>query len=175
TTTCGRRHPAGPSAATHADNVITAETNDPQALLEHVARLHAALRFDGVLTSCDYYLHTAAAVAAHLGLPGPDPEAVRRAYRKDLAREAMRQAGLPGPAFAVTDGWAATVAAADQLGYPLVVKPVDLCAGMYVRAVADPAQLRVAYDALAGFGGQRAPAAPGTAGAAGGSCSPAPR
>ncbi|MFC5945357.1 ATP-grasp domain-containing protein [Micromonospora harpali] len=135
-----------------ADNVVTAETNDPAALAAHVARLHAALRFDGVLTSCDYYLHTAAEVAAHLGLPGPDPAAVRRAYRKDLAREAMRRAGLPGPAFAVTDGWADTLAAAERLGFPLVAKPVDLCAGMYVRAVADPAQLRSAYDALAGFG-----------------------
>lgn len=134
-----------------ADNVLTAETNNPSELLPHVERLHAALRFDGVLTSCDYYLGTAARLAARLGLPGARPEAVERAYRKDLAREAMRRAGVPQPAFAVAETWAETARAAALLRYPLVVKPVDLCAGMLVRRVDDEAELREAFEALAGF------------------------
>ena len=146
---------ASPVAGAHplltAENVLTAETNDLPTLLPHLAGLHRTLRFDGVVTSCDYYLGTAARIAAHLGLPGADPASVECAYRKDLARAAMRRAGLPGPAFAVTEGWPRTLAAARTLGYPLVVKPVDLCAGMHVRRVTDEAGLRQAYEALAGF------------------------
>lgn len=134
-----------------ADNIITADTNDEASLLPQVARLHEVMRFDAVITSCDYYLGTVARLAAHLGLPGAQPEAVERAYRKDLARRRMRAAGLAGPAFAVVDGWPPMRDAARKLGFPLVVKPVDLCAGMFVRLVDDEVQLREAFDALAGF------------------------
>ncbi|MFV2086443.1 ATP-grasp domain-containing protein [Micromonospora sp. LOL_021] len=147
-----RGAPAGgahPLLAAH--NVLTAETNDLPGLLEHAEQLHRALRFDGVLTSCDYYLDTAAQLAAHLGLPGADPAAVRRAYRKDLARAAMDAADVPQPRYALAQSWSDVAQAARELGFPLVVKPVDLCAGMYVREVADEAGLRAAFDALTGF------------------------
>ncbi|MEU8328595.1 ATP-grasp domain-containing protein [Micromonospora sp. NPDC048839] len=145
-----------------ADNVITAETNDLDMLLPQVQRLHEVLRFDGVVTSCDYYLGTVAGLAAHMGLPGVQPEAMERAYRKDLTRQRMQAAGLPGPAFAVSEDWLGAQAAARRLGFPLVIKPVDLCAGMFVRLVADETQLREAFDALDGFpvnarGQRRAP------------------
>jgi biotin carboxylase len=146
---------AVPDAGSHplltARNVLTAETNDLPWLMEFMARVHGVLRFDGVVTSCDYYLGTAARLAAHLGLPGARPEAVECAYRKDLARAAMRRAGVPQPAYAVAGGWSQVHRAAEGLGYPLVVKPVDLCAGMYVRKVADPVDLRAAFDELAAF------------------------
>ncbi|GGL37751.1 ATP-grasp domain-containing protein [Planomonospora parontospora] len=146
---------SAPSTRPHpllaADNVLTAETNDLSALLSQVERLHDALGFDGVLSSCDYYLPAVAEVAAHLGLPGPSPEAVRRACRKDLARAALQGAGVPGPRFAAASSWEQAVEAAAGLGYPLVVKPVDLCAGMYVRKVRDPAELRTAFLALKEF------------------------
>ncbi|GAA3465022.1 ATP-grasp domain-containing protein [Saccharothrix longispora] len=146
-----RSAPAHPHPLLAADNVLTAETNDVPALLDHVARLHDVLRFDGVVSSCDYYLSTVARVAHHLGLPGPDPLAVERAYRKDLTRAALRDAGVPGPRFALAEDWPATAEAASDLGYPLVVKPVDLCAGMHVRRVADEAELREAFAALEAF------------------------
>ncbi|MEH6379500.1 ATP-grasp domain-containing protein [Streptomyces sp. KLMMK] len=134
-----------------ARNVVRADTNDPAALLPHVEQLHAALRFDGVLTSCDYYLPTAARIAARLGLPGPPVRAVTDACRKDATRRALDRAGLPGPRFAVCPDWTATAEAARDLGYPLVLKPVDLCAGMYVRRVDDEAGLAAAHRALADF------------------------
>ncbi|GAA3682928.1 ATP-grasp domain-containing protein [Lentzea roselyniae] len=146
-----RAAPAHPHPLLAADNVLTADTNDVATLLDHVERLHAVLRFDGVISSCDYYLPTVARVAAHLGLPGPDPHAVERACRKDLTRTALRDAGVPGPRFALADDWPALAKAAAELGYPLVVKPVDLCAGMHVRKVAGEPELREAFAALEAF------------------------
>ncbi|MGN9757764.1 ATP-grasp domain-containing protein [Streptomyces sp. SD31] len=134
-----------------ARNVITTETNDLDALLPEVERLHSVLGFDGVVTSCDYYLPTVARIAGHLGLPGPGPEAVENACRKDTTRRVLADAGLPGPRFAVHEEWADLARAAKEIGYPLVVKPVDLCAGMYVRRVDDESQLADAFRALADF------------------------
>ncbi|MFD3613876.1 ATP-grasp domain-containing protein [Streptomyces sp. NPDC058676] len=134
-----------------ARHVITADTNDIEALLPQVERLHAVLGFDGVLTSCDYYLPTAARIAGRLGLPGPGPEAVADACRKDATRRVLADAGVPGPRFAVHEEWADLARAAREIGYPLVVKPVDLCAGMYVRRVDDESELADAVRALAGF------------------------
>ncbi|MGF0318087.1 ATP-grasp domain-containing protein [Nocardia fluminea] len=134
-----------------AANVFTAETNDESTLLPHVRKLHAAFGFDGVLTSCDYYLPTVAAIAADLGLPGPGRTAVADACDKHRTRLICRAAGVAGPDFAVAQDWDEIVRAATELGYPLVVKPVDLCGGMFVRRVSDEAELRVAVDAIAGF------------------------
>ncbi|WP_223732186.1 ATP-grasp domain-containing protein [Streptomyces purpurogeneiscleroticus] len=145
-----------------ARNVLTADTNDLDTLLPYAEQLHAALGFDGVITSCDYYLPTVARIAGHLGLPGPAPEAVENACRKDATRRVLADAGLPQPRFAVCADRSEAAAAAAEIGYPLVLKPVDLCAGMFVRKVADEAELQRAYRAIEDFpvnarGQRRAP------------------
>ncbi|MCZ4611122.1 ATP-grasp domain-containing protein [Streptomyces sp. Lzd4kr] len=134
-----------------ARNVLTADTNDTDALLPEVARLHSVLGFDGVITSCDYYLPAVARIAGHLGLPGPGPEAVANACRKDATRRILTEAGLPGPRFAVHEEWADLARAAREIGYPLVAKPVDLCAGMYVRRIEHEAELAELFRTLADF------------------------
>ncbi|MDN3027448.1 ATP-grasp domain-containing protein [Streptomyces sp. S.PB5] len=146
---------SAPEGAAHpllgARNIITADTNDTDTLLPEIERLHAVLGFDGVLTSCDYYLPAVARIAGRLGLPGPGPEAVENACRKDATRRILAEAGVPGPRYAVHEEWADLARAAREIGYPLVVKPVDLCAGMYVRRVDDEEQLAAAVRALAEF------------------------
>ncbi|MGW6915188.1 ATP-grasp domain-containing protein [Kitasatospora sp. NPDC054939] len=141
----------GPHPLLAAENILTADTNDDAVLLPYAERLHRVLGFDGVLSSCDYYLPAVARVARRLGLPGPDPEAVTAACRKDLTRRTLAAAGVPGPAYALCGDREQALAAARTLGYPLVVKPVDLCAGMLVRAVADERELDAALRALADF------------------------
>ncbi|MFJ9947172.1 ATP-grasp domain-containing protein [Kitasatospora sp. NPDC091207] len=152
----------GPHPLLAAANVLTADTNDPATLLPYVERLHGVLGFDGVVSSCDYYLPLVARVAERLGLPGPAPDAVTAACRKDLTRRALAGAGVPGPAYALCADREQASAAARALGYPLVVKPVDLCAGMFVRAVHEAGELDSALRALEAFpvnarGQRRAP------------------
>ncbi|MCY0949672.1 ATP-grasp domain-containing protein [Streptomyces sp. H27-S2] len=158
--------PTAPADGTHpllaARHVVTADTNDTQTLLPFAERLHGLLGFDGVLSSCDYYLPAVARTAERLGLPGPAPRAVENACRKDRTRRVLAEAEVPGPRFAVCTDAAAARAAAREIGYPLVVKPVDLCAGMLVRQVGDDAELERACRAVAEFpvnarGQERAP------------------
>ncbi|MBZ3901829.1 MULTISPECIES: ATP-grasp domain-containing protein [Streptomyces] len=134
-----------------ARNVVTADTNDVDTLLPEVDRLHTVFGFDGVVSSCDYYLPTVARIAGHLGLPGPGPQAVADACRKDATRRVLADADVPGPRFALHEEWADLARAAREIGYPLVVKPVDLCAGMYVRRVDNETELTAAVRALADF------------------------
>lgn len=147
-----RAAPAGgPHPLLAARNVITADTNDTDTLVPHLERLHAVLAFDGVVSSCDYYLPAVARTAERLGLPGATAEAVGAACRKDLTRRVLAEAGVPGPRFAVCEDLAQAATAASEIGYPLVVKPVDLCGGMLVREVRDARELELACRALSGF------------------------
>lgn len=144
-----------PSAEGHpvllnADEVITVETNDFDQLMGRAIELHRIKPFDGVLTTCDYYLATVAAVARRLGLPGVSPESMRVATRKDLVREACRRAGLPGPAFGAVRSLEEARRFAQENDFPLVVKPVDLCASEGVLLVRTWDELQEAFARAVG-------------------------
>lgn len=142
----GSPHPVLAEAA----EITVVDTNDTAVLTDAAWRAARRQRIDGVLTTCDYYLTAAASVAAELGLPGGDPDVLRRATRKDQVRRAIEAAGLPNAAFAVAATWPAACAAADAIGYPLVAKPVDLNSGTAVRLVADEAALKDAFWEVTG-------------------------
>ncbi len=86
----------------------------------------------------------AAAAIEHTGLVfiGPTPEQIRRFGAKDEARAAAADAGVPLPRgtrpFVDVD---AAVAAADSVGFPLLVKSVAGGGGIGMLACDDPAEL----------------------------------
>lgn len=63
----------------------------------------------------------------------------------------LAEAGVQGPRFALCADAVQAAVAAREIGYPLVVKPVDLCAGMLVREVRDERELEAACRALEEF------------------------
>ncbi|GAA4943376.1 hypothetical protein GCM10023238_06600 [Streptomyces heliomycini] len=128
--------------------MITADTtDDTETLLPRVERLHSVLGFDGVITSCDYYLPWWRGRPPGSGCR-PAPEAVENACRKDATRRVLADAGVPGPRFAVHEEWAELARSAEGIGYPLVVKPVDLAPACTYGAVDDEEQLAAAVKAL---------------------------
>lgn len=135
----------------HAANVLTTETNDVAALIGLLQVQHGVMRFDGVVTICDYYIDTVVQVARALGLPQAFPASVAMVRRKHLVREALQRAVLPNPAFRAVTSWAAARTAAIDIGYPLVLKPSDLASSAFVRLVHDEAQLHAAFTALEQF------------------------
>ncbi|NOT27632.1 MAG: ATP-grasp domain-containing protein [Acidobacteria bacterium] len=135
----------------HAEHVLTAETNQLQALTEFLRGQHELLHFDGVITICDYYVDAVAHVAKALGLPQAFPASIGLERRKHLVRQALDRAGLPNPAYAVTTSWPATREAAERIGYPVVVKPPDLASSAFVRLVKDERELHDAFSSLERF------------------------
>jgi len=111
-------------------------------------------RFDGgagvagITSSSEYFIATAAALAARFGLAGPDAESVRAARDKSRQREVLGAGGVPVPAFRAVSSAAGAEAAAREIGCPVVVKPVDGSGSVGVRACADPAEVEAHAAAL---------------------------
>jgi biotin carboxylase len=101
----------------------------------------------GVTSSSEYFMHTAASVAAELGLPGPDAAAVARCRDKATQRQWLTSRDVPVPDFAVCRTPVQAHDAARAMAAPVVVKPVGGSGSEGVLACADP-------DTAAGWAGQ---------------------
>jgi len=134
-----------------AGNVLTAETNDTEGLIEFLRVQHRTLMFDGVSSICDYYVETVSEVANALNLPHPFSSRISSVRRKHKVRSALSQAGLPNPRFSVCADWPSTLEAAREIGFPLVIKPADLASSAYVRLVEDESSLLAAVEQLRKF------------------------
>ena len=84
---------------------------------------------------------------------GPPPEAIEAMGDKIAARNAVAAAGVPvapGTAAPLTDS-AAALAAADGVGFPLMVKAAAGGGGMGMAVAADPAALRAEVERVSAF------------------------
>ncbi|HEX8696888.1 MAG TPA: ATP-grasp domain-containing protein [Longimicrobium sp.] len=104
------------------------------------ARWGGAAGVAGITSSSEYFVATAAALAARFGLPGPDAASVRAARDKSRQREVLAAGGVPSPAFRAVSSAPEAAAAAREIGFPVVLKPVDGSGSVGVRACADPAE-----------------------------------
>lgn len=111
----------------HVDDIIAAARS-----------WHAEERFDGVLTFSESAVVTVAAVAEALGLPGIGVEAARTSRNKLLMRQAHERAGVPRPRFRFAPDVATALAAAEEFGYPVILKPTLGAASNFVFRVDDP-------------------------------------
>ncbi|MDR2360249.1 MAG: ATP-grasp domain-containing protein [Oscillospiraceae bacterium] len=131
----------------YADNVIETETNDTPGLIDAVK----SVPFDGVTTVCDYYIETAREIARAYNRPCPFPAEVKSVRQKHLMRQAIDKARLPNPAYRLASTWAQVEAAGAEIGYPLVLKPVDLASSAFVRLIQNAEDLKSAYNDLEAF------------------------
>ncbi len=119
---------------------VLASTLDVEAMTAAAQRLAAPL--DGVLCWDEGRIQAAADLSAALGLPGPTPAAIARCRDKHLTRAALAAAGVPQPASVLVADVAGALAAADRIGYPVVLKPRALAASLGVVLVEDDSALR---------------------------------
>jgi biotin carboxylase len=92
----------------------------------------------------------AAAVAARLGLRHSPPEAVAATRDKRRLRAALAAAGVSQPGWEAVEAVpSAALAAAGRLGYPVVLKPVDLAGSRGVIRADQPAGLVAAVERVA--------------------------
>ncbi|MFC9133187.1 ATP-grasp domain-containing protein [Streptomyces sp. NPDC057099] len=113
------------------------DTGDLPAVLDACAALAADGGLAAIASSSEYFVAAAADAAAKSGLPGPDGDAVTRCRDKDAQRRALAAAGVPVPAFRAVEGVAEALAAADEIGHPVVLKPVSGSGSTGVRLCRD--------------------------------------
>ena len=114
-----------PNAIGFSENGVEREvvsTIDIPAVVE-VAKRH---KVDGVMTlATDLPMRSVAAVAKELGLPGISEESAIKATDKAEMRKALKEAGVPIPAFFRAASEEEFWEAADKLCPPFMVKPAD--------------------------------------------------
>ena len=115
------RNPDAPGLA-EADIAKVVDFSDVEAVLKATARI----TIDGVMTvSADRAVPVVAAVAEARGLPGIGVETAHLMTNKIAMRRQLADAGVPQPRFAALRTISETRRAADEVGFPSVLKPAD--------------------------------------------------
>jgi carbamoyl-phosphate synthase large subunit len=141
------RNPAAPALGM-ADDVEIVDTRDREAVLR-LARRH---RIDGIVAEqTDVAVATAAFVAESLALPGLGLDAATAATNKFVMRERCRAAGLPMPKYACVMSSEDAAAAAAEIGFPVVVKPLDAQSSRGVAKLQSRAEVAAWFETASGF------------------------
>jgi biotin carboxylase len=82
-------------------------------------------RFDGVQTSVEFAVTTAALLADHFGCPGLPPSTMLRFRDKSLQKRRLREAGVPTSRCTVIDD-IYDVSAVEPPDWPAVLKPIGI-------------------------------------------------
>ena len=117
---------------------------DPDAVVERVVSAHCDRPVAGVVATDDGTVEIANRAAAALGLAHNAPSAARITRRKDLARAALAQAGLPVPAVRRVHLRCPLRPQLAGVEFPCVVKPLALSASRGVIRADDPPDLEAA-------------------------------
>lgn len=117
-----------------------------------LADLHRRRPVHGVATFGEPLIVVQAEAQARLGLPGNPPEAVRTAQSKLAQRRRLREAGIERIPFREITGPGDVPAAAAEVGFPAVLKPVHGAASFLVTKVHSADELlEKLHEALAAY------------------------
>lgn len=128
-----------------ADETRLADFSDGDAMLA----IAEDAGVDAVCSSCnDFSALSCAYVAERLDLPGHDClETSRLLHHKDRFREFSAANGFPVPRAVGVGCRDEAIAAIEELGFPVIVKPVDLTGGKGVARVDAPLEAAPAVEA----------------------------
>ncbi|HET9137753.1 ATP-grasp domain-containing protein [Actinophytocola sp.] len=120
---------------------------DRDAVLAAARELAATTPVLGVLSWDEALIVNTAQVADMLGLPGAGIAGIEGCRDKFRSRQVVTAAGVAQPRFEFVRDEARAVAAAETIGYPVVVKPRGLGASIGVVLAADAPAVRKAFHA----------------------------
>lgn len=121
---------------------VLPSTADGIAMAETARTLNKEEPIDGVLCWDEARIHATAQVAEALGLRNGDPAVIQRLRDKGQTRQALAAAGVAQPRSVPVRTLPEALAAAEQVGYPAILKPRGLGASLGVVRVEDAGQLR---------------------------------
>lgn len=98
-------------------------TTDAETVTQVLAACHAAEPIDVVTGQLELSAEAVALACRKLGLRGTATDAVLTARRKDRCRAALEKAGLASARYALAETEEEVLAAAGEIGYPVILKP----------------------------------------------------
>jgi biotin carboxylase len=110
------------------DRALVLPLDRPADAAERVVSHAERTAFDAVIAVDDQGIKTAALAARRLGLKTSDPDAVARTRDKAAMRDALEAASVPQPRYRVAGAQDDVAAIAEEIGPPVVIKPLSLAA-----------------------------------------------
>ncbi|MCZ2526465.1 hypothetical protein C0036_01510 [Streptomyces sp. DJ] len=121
------------------------DTRDAEAVREAALAVADSLPVVGVFTYDETQVVFCARLAQDLGLPGSPPEAVTNCRDKAATRAALAAAGVPQPASRTVATAEEALAAAEEIGYPVIVKARAMAASFGVVRADGPGDVAAAF------------------------------
>lgn len=140
--------PSWQLAYTSATAVVNVE--DPSAIVDATRTLAGDVDRFGLLTWDETLLAASAAAAEQMGVPHMSPEAVASCRDKYRTREALADAGIGAVRHRLVRTAAEAVAAGEEFGYPVVLKPRALAGSVGVVRADAPTDVERFFAMTAG-------------------------
>ncbi len=131
-----------------ADEAGLASTRDVAETISFVRRSHKQNPIDGVMTMASESAVTVARVTEALELPGLSPEAAENATNKVKRQVLFKEKNVPSPDFCFARTFDEACQKADELGWPVVIKPADSAGSRGVQLVDSPEAMRSAVEEI---------------------------
>lgn len=123
------------------DRYLQIDCSDPNTAAEAIVRAGDHIPIDGVVAADDSGVEIAALAGTRLGLAANAPDAARATRNKETQRLLFKAGEVPQPKWEALPAGVDPEEAARQVGYPVVIKPLDRSASQGVVRVDQPAQL----------------------------------
>ena len=121
---------------------------DESSCIKTILAAAAQRAFSGIIGTDDTTTELAAKVAEKLSLPHNDPQAVKIAQRKDLARSSLKKSNAKIPQFDLLTTTKPLSEQTVKVKFPAVIKPVALSASRGVIRVNDQIELQQAIKRI---------------------------
>ncbi|MDI5875910.1 ATP-grasp domain-containing protein [Shewanella xiamenensis] len=142
-------NPSAPGL-TMADWPIIASTYDGQAILAEVKKLQTqGVNIDGAIAMCADVPLSVAIVSNDLGLPGLSLESAFWVSDKLAMKKRLQAEGIPIPRFADVSDKSILLSQANQISFPLIIKPVDSRGARGVQLIEMASELDSAWELAA--------------------------
>jgi biotin carboxylase len=119
----------------------TSQLNQEDAVVAEVTSTWAGMTFDRVICLWEPGVVLAAKLRAALGVPGMTVDDAIAFRNKDIMKARVAAAGIRTPKHRGATSAAGVRAAAEEIGYPLIIKPIDGAGSMDTFRVDDAKEL----------------------------------
>ncbi|WP_396221334.1 acetyl-CoA carboxylase biotin carboxylase subunit family protein [Gemmatimonas sp.] len=121
---------------------------NPEVAIEQIRRWLGSRTVDRVCCLWEPGVEIAAQIREALGVPGQSYHQALRFRNKDLMKQALAEGGVRVPHHAIASTPAEVWAAAEQVGYPLIIKPIAGAGSMDTFRCDDAADVKQAIAQL---------------------------
>jgi biotin carboxylase len=138
------------------DRYLQIDCSDPVEAAEAIAILGEKVPIDGVIAADDQGVMVAAHASAILGLVGNPPDAAAATRDKLAMRDRLSTAEIEQPSYAGLGPKDNPEEVANEVGFPLVIKPIDRSASQGVIRVDHPRDVEPAVSRIRNIVGEDA-------------------